>query len=106
MAIYHIKPQANDPVEQVLLGKAHYVSSWLLNGYATLITRSEPISEQESITIGLLTAIRLYLILLRSTSESHRLRTSCIHTMISHPLSISLVYSGSYFPRPQYIDCI
>ncbi|KAJ2918335.1 hypothetical protein MD484_g2143, partial [Candolleomyces efflorescens] len=62
MAIHHIELQAKNPVERVLFGKAHYVSSWLLNGYATLITRSEPISEQESIAIGLLTAIRLYLI--------------------------------------------
>jgi hypothetical protein len=62
LAIYHLELQMNDPIEQVLLGRALFVPHWLFNGYAALATRLEPITEQDSNAIGFLMAVRICII--------------------------------------------
>ncbi|KAJ2919964.1 hypothetical protein MD484_g491, partial [Candolleomyces efflorescens] len=69
LAKEHLEPLLDDPIERIVLGRAAYISKWVLDGYETLVTRSERISEQESERIGHLTAVRLYI--LRHERWSH-----------------------------------
>ncbi|RXW15173.1 hypothetical protein EST38_g10675 [Candolleomyces aberdarensis] len=62
LAKEHLEPQLNDPIEQIVLGRAAYVPKWVLNGYETLVARPECISEKESEKIGHLTTVRLYIL--------------------------------------------
>ena len=76
LAIYHLELQVDDPIEKILLGRAFYAPHWLLNGYASLVTRLEPITEQESISIGFLMAVRLYIIRHELTGHCRRITFS------------------------------
>ncbi|KAJ2931470.1 hypothetical protein H1R20_g5551, partial [Candolleomyces eurysporus] len=62
LAKEHLDPQIDDPIERIVLGRAAYVPAWVLDGYESLVTRPECISEQESERIGHLTTVRLYIL--------------------------------------------
>ncbi|KAJ2931487.1 hypothetical protein H1R20_g5548, partial [Candolleomyces eurysporus] len=58
----HLEPQLDDPIEQIVLGRAAYVPKWVSNGYETLVARLDCINEEESEKIGHLTTVRLYIL--------------------------------------------
>ncbi|RXW15176.1 hypothetical protein EST38_g10676 [Candolleomyces aberdarensis] len=62
LAKEHLDPQIDDPIERIVLGRAAYVPTWVLDGYESLVIRPECISEQESERIGHLTTVRLYIL--------------------------------------------
>ncbi|KAJ2919948.1 hypothetical protein MD484_g470, partial [Candolleomyces efflorescens] len=62
LAKEHLENQLDDPIERIAVGRAAYTPRWVLEGYQTLVTRSECISEQESERIGHLTTVRLYVL--------------------------------------------
>ncbi|KAJ2924521.1 hypothetical protein H1R20_g12547, partial [Candolleomyces eurysporus] len=62
LAKEHLDPQIDDPIERIVVGRAAYVPTWVLDGYESLVTRPECISEHESERIGHLTTVRLYIL--------------------------------------------
>jgi hypothetical protein len=62
LAKKHLERQLDDPIERIVVGRAAYIPRWVVEGYETLVTRSECISEQESERIGHLTSVRLYIL--------------------------------------------
>ncbi|KAJ2919951.1 hypothetical protein MD484_g473, partial [Candolleomyces efflorescens] len=58
----HLESQLDDPIERIVVGRAVYTPRWVLEGYQTLVTRTECIREQESERIGHLTTVRLYIL--------------------------------------------
>ncbi|KAJ2924544.1 hypothetical protein H1R20_g12554, partial [Candolleomyces eurysporus] len=62
LAKEHLDPQIDDPIERIVLGRAAYVPNWVSEGYKSLVTRPECISEHESERIGHLTTVRLYIL--------------------------------------------
>lgn len=47
-------------LEKIKLGRECYIPDCLLSGYLKLVTRQEPITDEEAIVIGLLATVRLY----------------------------------------------
>jgi hypothetical protein len=47
-------------LEKIKIGREFFIPDCLLSGYLELVTRYEPITDEEATEIGLLAAVRLY----------------------------------------------
>ena len=62
LAISTLSPLLDSPTEKICVGRVHYVSAWVLDGYLELAQSTKAITEAQCDAIGDRTAIKIYLI--------------------------------------------